>query len=200
MEKVKDFFKKIHYNSPVTLTFTIISLFVLLLGMLTGDYTTRLLFSVYRGSFSDPLFYLRLFGHVLGHSGWDHFFNNFLLILLLGPNLEEKYGSKNMIILIIFTAFITGILSVALFETGLYGASGIVFMMILLSSYANYQEGRIPLTLILVIVSFIGKEIFDGMFSNDNISHITHIAGGACGGITGYFLNKKPRIKNIDEV
>lgn len=44
-----------------------------------------------------PLFYVRLFGHVLGHASWDHFTGNILLILVIGPMIEEKYGSKKII-------------------------------------------------------------------------------------------------------
>ena len=55
------------YNSPVILTFFLLSLGVLFLGQYTGGWTTTHLFSVYRSSLKDPLFYIRLFGHVLGH-------------------------------------------------------------------------------------------------------------------------------------
>ena len=82
------------YNSPVILTFFLLSLGVLFLGQYTGGWTTTHLFSVYRSSLKDPLFYIRLFGHVLGHSGYSHYMNNMLLLLLVGPGLEEKYGSR----------------------------------------------------------------------------------------------------------
>ena len=79
------------YNSPVILTFFLLSLGVLFLGQYTGGWTTTHLFSVYRSSLKDPLFYIRLFGHVLGHGSWDHFLNNMLLLLVVGPPMEEKY-------------------------------------------------------------------------------------------------------------
>jgi len=83
----------VQYNSPVILTFFLLSLGVLFLGQYTGGWTTTHLFSVYRSSLKDPLFYIRLFGHVLGHGSWDHFLNNMLLLLVVGPPMEEKYGS-----------------------------------------------------------------------------------------------------------
>ena len=67
--------KSIKYNSPVVLTFAIISALVLLVSMLTQGKSTLLLFSVYRGSLLDPLFYVRLFGHVLGHADLAHYTN-----------------------------------------------------------------------------------------------------------------------------
>lgn len=184
-------FKKIQYNSPVILTFTILSFASLVLGELTNKVSTILLFSVYRGHLTDILFYFRLIGHVLGHADFQHFLGNFLIILLIGPILEEKYGSRIMIRMILLTAIITGILNILLFDTALLGASGIVFMLILLSSFVNTEEGKIPLTLILIIVLFIGREIIDITFTKDNISQLTHIVGGLCGGIFGFYIDHR---------
>lgn len=185
--------KRIHYNSPVILTFALLSLCALILGDLTNMQSTRLVFSVYRGRLTDPLFYVRLFGHVLGHVDWEHFLNNFLVILLVGPMLENKYGSKNMIKMFFITALVTGLLNVLLFNSALLGASGIVFMLIILSSFVNLRQGSIPLTLILVAAIYIGKEVVSGIAQNDNISQLTHIAGGLCGVYFG-FTNKNAKV------
>lgn len=150
--------------------------------------STRLLFSVYKGSLKDIFFYIRLFGHVLGHVDWEHFVNNFLIILLVGPMLEMKYGSKNMVQMIVITAFVTGILNVIFFDTALLGASGIAFMLIILSSFVNIKKGSIPLTLLLVASLYIGREVVAGLTTNDNISQFAHIAGGICGGVFGFTL------------
>jgi len=183
-------FKKIQYNSPVVLTFTFISLLALILSFFTKGYTNRILFSVYRSSPKDILSYVRVFTHVIGHANFNHFINNFMFILILGPMIEEKYGSKNLVIMIIITAFITGILNIMLFSNALLGASGVVFMLIVLSSFANMEKNKIPLTFIMVLIFFIGKEIYSGIILKDNISQITHIIGGLCGSVFGYKINK----------
>ena len=77
--------KKLQYNSPVILTFFLLSLGVLLLDWITGGWTTLHAFCVYRSSLADPLFYVRLFGHVLGHADFDHFLGNMLLIIAQLP-------------------------------------------------------------------------------------------------------------------
>lgn len=182
-------FKKIQYNSPVILSFTIISFLVLLLAYATSGNSNILFFSISKGSFADPLIYLRLFTHVLGHQDFNHYFNNMVLFLLIGPSLEEKYGSKNILLLIVVTALITGLLNILITDSYLLGASGVVFMLILLSSFANFEKGKIPLTLILIIVIFIGQEIVAGLLNFDNISQLTHIVGGLCGAILGYYIN-----------
>ena len=93
--------------------------------------------------------------------------------------------------MILVTAIITGLLNAALFDTGGIGASGVVFMMILLGSFVNVQSGKIPLTFILVMLLFLGKEIYNGLVSDDNISQFAHILGGLCGGAFGFLIERK---------
>ena len=183
----------IKYNSPVIISFALISLVSLILNYITRGRSNMLLFSVYRSSLRDVLFYPRMFFHVLGHADISHYMNNFMIILLVGPMLEEKYGSKRMVLMIVFTAFITGLLFVIFFpESALLGASGVVFMMILLSSFANAGKKEIPLTLILVTILYLGTEIINGLFTADNVSQLAHVIGGACGGVFGWLIaNKK---------
>ena len=107
-----------------------------------------MLFSVYRSSMLNPLTYIRFVGHIFGHAGWEHFMGNIMLILVVGPLLEEKYGSSNLLFVILATALVTGIANFALFpRVQLLGASGVVFALILLSSFTGLNEDGIPLTL-----------------------------------------------------
>ncbi len=139
-----------------------------------------------------PLTYFRFIGHIFGHANWSHFISNITIILIIGPLLEEKYGSVDIVVVIFFTALITGILNFIIFpNTMLLGASGVVFAFILLSSFASMSEGKIPLTFILVAVIYIGGQIYNGIFVDDNISNFTHIVGGVVGSIFGYALGKE---------
>lgn len=189
---MKETGKKIEFNSPVILVFVFICFGALILSYLTGGYSNQLFFSVYRGSFTDPLFYIRLVGHVFGHADWTHFFNNTLYMLILGPMLEEKYGARNMVVIIFLTAVVTGLVSIILSgNVMLLGASGVVFAMILLSSITSVKEGGIPLTFILVAVIYLGGQIVEGITIQDNVSNLTHIIGGVVGASCGMILNKK---------
>jgi len=176
------------------LTFAFLSLFVLLLDKLTGGVSTTKLFCVYRSSLADPLTYPRFFLHVLGHASFAHYFNNMLMLLVIGPPMEEKYGSRGLLIAIICTAFIAGLVQWLFFPgTALLGASGIVFMLIVMASLSGMRNGEVPLTLILVLVFYIGGEVVDGLFTQDNISQLTHIIGGMCGAVIGLALGKNKR-------
>ncbi len=180
---------KISFNSPVILGFTLFSLVALLLAQVTGGGTNDLFFSVYRAPLTDPLTWVRFFGHVLGHAGWQHFIGNIMLILVIGPLLEEKYGSGEVLFVILITAFVTGLLSFALFpQVQLLGASGVAFALILLSSFVSVKEGEIPLTFLLVAVIYIGGEVINGIFIRDSVSNLSHIAGGAVGAVLGVGL------------
>ena len=186
---MKKIFGKIDYNSPVILSFASISFAVLILNYITLGISNSLLFSVYRSSLINPLTYVRMFTHVLGHMDFEHYMGNMLMILLVGPILEEKYGSKTMIECIAVTAFITGLVNFIFFPgVSLCGASGIVFMMIVMSSVVSVKSGKIPLTLILVVILYLGDQIVAGILDYDDISQLTHIVGGILGGIYGMML------------
>lgn len=184
----------IRFNAPVILTFALLSLLALLLGNWTNGAATHQYFSVYRSSLSDPLTYVRFIGHVLGHADYEHYMGNMLLLLLVGPGLEEKYGSGTMVWMILVTALVTGLVQFVFFPgSALLGASGVVFMMIVLSSFTAMRRGEIPVTLILVVIFYLGGEIMDGLFKKDNISQITHIVGGLCGLIFGFTVRRGRR-------
>ncbi len=184
---------RITFNAPLVLCFALLCTAATLLGELTGESSTANLFCTYRAPLSDPMTYLRLFTHVIGHAGFTHLLNNMAYILLLGPMLEEKYGWKNLLAVILVTAVVTGIVHNLLFpHTMLLGASGVVFAFILLTSFTDFREGEIPLTFILVAVIYLGQQIWDGITVRDNVSNLTHILGGLIGGGAGYLLNRGP--------
>ncbi|MBQ1388391.1 MAG: rhomboid family intramembrane serine protease [Clostridia bacterium] len=183
---------RITFNAPVTLTFTGICLAALILNYITKGFTNDLLFSVYRSSMLNPFTYFRFIGHVFGHADFDHFIGNMMTLLIIAPLLEEKYGSANIILVILTTALSTGILSFILFPNiQLLGASGVVFAFILLSSITDVHEGEIPMTFILVAVLYLGQQILSGIFIDDNISNFGHFLGGTCGSIIGFKLNSR---------
>ena len=185
MESINIYFG---YNSVLILSFFFISFIVLILKYITLGKSNDILFSTYKSSLYNPLTYIRMFTHVLGHGDWKHFSNNFLYILLIGPMIEEKYGTNNLLIMILITAGVTGIINFIIGRKKILGASGIVFMMIVLSSFVNIQTGKIPITLILIFIFYIVNEILDGLFKNDKVSHLGHIIGAICGGIWIYIF------------
>ena len=186
---------RIAFNSPAVLWFVICCFLATLAGVISGGRITETIFMTYHSSLLNPLTYIRFFTHVFGHSGWDHFFNNAAYILLVGPMLEEKYGTKIIVEIMVITALATGLVNYIFFwNVGLCGASGIVFAFILLASFTSFKKGEIPLTFILVATIYIGQQVYEGVFVQDNISNMAHIVGGLIGSIMGYSMNKKSSI------
>ncbi len=182
---------RLSFNSPVVLGFSIICLIALILGNVTNGASTKVVFSVYRSSLASPLTYIRFFGHVCGHANWDHFIGNITMLLVIGPMLEEKYGSSNILFVILCTALVTGVVSFVFFpQVILLGASGVVFAFILLSSFTSIKEGTIPVTFILIVIIYVGGQIYEGLFVKDNVSNLTHILGGIVGSVLGYTMAK----------
>ena len=176
---------RITYNAPVILTFALAAVAVHLLSSALGE-GFKVAFAAWP-EFYDWRSYLGLVSHILGHGNWQHLLGNFTMILLLGPILEERHGSGPLITMILLTALVTGIVNVMFFSTFLVGASGIVFMLILLASTANIRYGEIPLTFIAVALIYLGGEIVSAL-QEDNISQMGHLVGGLAGAAFGFAL------------
>ncbi|MDR1239535.1 MAG: rhomboid family intramembrane serine protease [Treponema sp.] len=180
---------RIKYNAPTVLTYALLCAAVLILSQTIFQGLVEKWFMVPgKGHFSSGNFrhWFSLLSHIAGHADWNHLLSNFAFILLIGPILEESYGSYSLLFMILITALVTGLLNVFFFRTALMGASGVVFMMILLASFTNFNRGEIPLTFILVLLLYLGKELVNA-FGSNNISEFAHIAGGFCGSLFGFF-------------
>lgn len=182
--------KKIVFNAPIVIMFVFISCIVYIVNTLTIGYANREFFSVYMTSYSDPMLYIRLIGHVLGHSDWAHYTRNMVLILLVGPLLEEKYGSKKMMFIIFITAIVTGLVFINTSSNALLGASGVCYAFVMLSSITSARGKSIPLTMILISIIFLSNEFISGSIVKSNISNLTHLVGAVVGIVLGFIYKK----------
>ena len=113
-----------------------------------------------------------------------------MFIVPIGQLVEEKYGSGKLLVMMLVTTGVAGVLHAIFFSTGLRGASGIAFLVVVLSSFGNLQKKEIPITFFLILLLFFTKEIIN-IFTPDNISHFGHIIGGICGAIFGFLVRGK---------
>lgn len=178
---------RITYNAPVVLTFALAAVFAFILEKTVSGSVQW--FAAYP-HLDRTQAYVGLFTHILGHANWQHLIGNFMLILLLGPILEERHGSGPLLTMIAITALITGLANLLFSDGVLLGASGIVFMMILLASMANVRGGEIPLTFIAVAVIYMGGEIIRA-FREDQVSQMAHLVGGVAGAAFGFIIAGK---------
>jgi len=175
------------FNSKVIIIYLILSLIACFLNYITRGRSNKLLFENYRSSPLNPLTYLRLFTHSIGHSNWDHLVSNFLYILLIGPILEEKYGSFNLLCMLLITSLIVALFNLVFNNYSICGASSNVFMLIVLSSFTNITEGKIPLTLVLICLFYVVDEIKKGLGEgNRKVYHSGHLIGAIMGIVFGF--------------
>ena len=182
---------RITYNAPVVLTFAIAAVAAFVVTQVAP--ATQQWFASYphvEGARS----YVGLFSHILGHASWEHLIGNFMLILLIGPILEERHGSIQLLIMILVTALVTGLANLAFGHNPVLGASGIAFMMILLASMANVRGGEVPLSFIAVALIYLGGELVRS-FNNDQVSHMAHLVGGSVGAVFGFIAAKPKQAK-----
>ena len=177
------------YNSKVIITYLLICLGAWFLNVITRGATNKLLFENYRSSPFNPLTYVRLFTHCIGHQNLDHLISNFLYILLVGPMIEEKYGSINLIIMFLITSLVIAIYNIIFTNNVVLGASGNVYMLIVLSSFSNITEGKIPLTVLLICIFFVLGEVKKSILEHKTkVYHDGHIIGALCGLLFGFFF------------
>lgn len=188
---------KFEYNSPVILTYALICVVFFILNAVTvGWMNKNLLTTQPHMGFSFKAI-LRSVLYIFGHSSMSHLTGNMMLFLLVGPVVEERYGSSNLILMIFSTALITSLVNgIIPGGAGIIGASGIVFMLIILSAFTSSSGDKIPLSLVLVFLIYIGNEVVTGIVdSGDNISQFGHIAGGICGLIWGFIMKVTGSVK-----
>ena len=181
---------RITYNSPVILTLALAAIAVHAIDILTPGNLSSAYFALPgRFQWGDPVDWIRLFTWPFGHADWSHLAGNLLMVLVIGPLIEEKHGTSLLLEMVLITTVATAVLNILLFHTGLKGMSGLVFMLIILASVTNLKDGRIPLTFLLVAGLFLGREVMDA-FQSDRVSQFAHILGGICGSLFGFLAPK----------
>lgn len=177
------------YNSPVIITYLVLSLIAWFLNTISRGKTNKIFFSSYRSSLLNPLTYIRLITHSIGHKDLEHLIHNFLFILLIGPMVEEKYNSLNLIIMLVITSLVIALFNIIFNNYMILGASGNVYMLIVLSSFSNITEGKIPLTLILILIFYITSEVQKSLIEgNKRVYHDGHLIGAICGIVFGFYF------------
>ncbi|OGZ93970.1 MAG: hypothetical protein A3H69_00455 [Candidatus Sungbacteria bacterium RIFCSPLOWO2_02_FULL_47_9] len=183
---------KLSYNSPIILTLALVSAVVLAFdsflftGLVANFFTTPTAFTPY-----SPTDYFRFVSYVFGHANWAHLSGNFLLILLVGPSVEERYGSGRLLFMILATTVASAAAMFFFFHYHALGASGIAFMLIILNSFTGKTSDAgkvlVPITFLLVFSLYFGSELMSSL-QTDNTSHFGHLAGGAFGALFGFFM------------
>lgn len=187
---------KFSYDAPVTLSFVIVCVFFFLLntfvikngalGKILASPTTQagtLPFIV-----KQPLSYLRLLLYIFGSGEEVIYLTNLMIILMMGPAMEERYGSVIIGIMIFVSALFAGVLNACFCADSLVGAVPVVCMMIFLNAFMSFSKKTVPTTFLALIVFFGFFSINSGMSA---IRLIICIAGGLCGSLFAFLTSPK---------
>ncbi len=138
------------------------------------------------GSLLLPWTWVRLVTWPFVHADTAHLLGNMMLFLLLSPNLEKKQGWFEFGFCLLATAVVIGLCHLAFGRghTVLVGASGWVFMMILLSTFVSGEPGTISVPTLIVAGLFAWQEVRAALTPNQ-ISQLAHLLGGVCGLVFG---------------
>lgn len=181
---------RIEFNAPVTVCYALAALAATILpvqGKLAIHGPVRLL---------DSDFLLSLFTWTLAHGGMTHLLSNFVVILLAGPLLEDRFGSLRMLGVLVTASVLVGLTHCILDPRGaLIGASGTVFCLIMLTAMLAERSGTIPITMLLVAAFYLGREMA-GLFANDGVSQMAHILGGVLGVMLGLVMRSHSSSRN----
>ena len=182
---------RVTVNAPFSILFSIAAIALYFLFQADGTIP-RMLMLHGDFDFTNWEWYVSLIGYTMGHGSLAHLIGNISIILLIGPFIEKRWGTKRLAIMVILTALVTALVHIVFWDHRLIGASGIVFMMIVLSSLVDLKAKEIPLTFILIVFLFIGQELVRS-FGDDQISQFAHISGGVMGAILGFSYRSSGR-------
>lgn len=188
------------YDAPVTLTFAILAviIFILYTTVLKDKIGTSILISPTSSkgtlpfSFKDPLSYFRLIFHILGFTDKSVLISDLIFILLLGPQMEERYGSVVIGVMIFVSALFSGVLNACFCVNPICGASAPVFMLILLYALMFLTKKKISATSLAIIILFVFREVIQGN-PNGIVGVVINIAGGLCGSLFALLTSPKAR-------
>ncbi len=193
---------KVAYDAPVTLTFVIISAVLFLINIILAKSGKSLGLEKLLASPTSqtgalpfiptaPLSYLRLLLYIFGSEsagGAAVLFTNLILIMLLGPAMEERYGSVIIGIMIFVSALFSGVLNACFCEASLVGAVPLVSMMIFLNAFMSFSKKKFPLSFAAVMVFFVVLQVAGGA---GVLRIIICIAGGLCGSLFAFLTSPK---------
>ncbi|MBR5401865.1 MAG: rhomboid family intramembrane serine protease [Treponema sp.] len=191
---------KFVYDAPVTLSFALVILLLFVLdkyvfkGSLSGQW---LLSPTAEGgvlpfAFSDFHSIARLFLHVFGYTDAPFLICNMIFVLLLGPAMEERYGSVIIGIMIFVAALFSGVLNACFCKVPACGAEPVVFMLVLLCTMMHLSRSKVSASSLAVIALFVCMQVMRKNL-NGIIGVVIITAGGLCGSLFAFLTSPKAR-------
>lgn len=201
----------IKYDSPVILTFAIASFIVFALDFFVFKKDFIKEFFVCHASkvfgdyeaFNFKAFpdYPKMIFHELGSTSWHSLLTGILIIMILGPSVEEKFGSVFTGLMIFMTSLISGILTATISHYTLTGSTGVIFTFMILSLITDISKKSFSLSAFFIFVVFIAIQLLESgneeknfiLFMQKNTGLFIEMIGGICGSLFGFMVTPKSK-------
>ena len=149
--------------------------------------------------------YYRILTSVFMHANWSHLFNNMLVLLFVGGNLERAAGKIKYLFIYFGAGIIAGIASISYNMWKEYanvsienmtisiGASGAIFGIVgAILFIVIINRGRLQEISTTQMVMFVILTLYSGIV-NSNIDQAAHIGGFIGGLLLAILLYRKPK-------
>lgn len=197
MQEAVDFFKS---RQPVNLAIVLTNIIVFVILSFMGD-TENGYFMLQHGAGYAPYIveygeYYRLVTSMFLHFGIQHLFNNMLVLVFLGDEVEKLAGKVRFLLIYFGGGIVGNIISVAYnMYTASYavsaGASGAIFSVIgALLAIVVLNRGKIPEYTQRRMALMVSLSVLQGLTAT-GVDNCAHIGGLICGFVLAMLFHRK---------
>lgn len=187
---------KFSYDSPVVLTFAIITVVMYFLNAFVlqkNGIDVKLLSPTAQNGanpfvFSSIKCYLNLITYPFVNNDFSFAIFNSIILIFLGMQMEEKYGSAIIFVMILISVIFAGVLNACFSVQSLQGIQPVIFMLIILNLINASQKKKISTSLLLVLILYTILNIIP---QKNALLGIISIAGGLCGSLISFLAQPK---------
>ncbi len=154
-------------------------------------------------NFKAPLDYLRMLLFCLGNGSWEEFFFSVVIILLLGPAMETRYGSGIFALMAFISILVSGVMTVCISPYAVTGSASIVFTLVILSSLQEFNRKKIPASWAGLLAVAVCAQLYFNSRARNAVGFIQvmtfgipvfiQMIAGICGSIFGFLVLPKKK-------
>lgn len=175
--------------TPLVIVFIFISLTIIILERFLGITLEKSFFSCpskfgTAGAFNpmEVKDYLRFFLHFFGNINFETFAINGILLLLLGSEIEMRFGSLFTLIMCLVASIVTAVVNVCFMVSPCAGLTPLVWMFFILKAFPAEDRKTLELIYVFSLLLFVSMNVFQIIY-NDEYSIIAQMIGGFVGSL-----------------
>lgn len=133
-------------------------------------------------NYQNPIEYLRFFLHIFGSRTFTDACVTFLILLLLGIQVEQQFGSLFTFIIVVVSTIVTAVVNACFIKSPCSGLECIVWCIFLLTAFPPENRKNLSVPLLFALSILAVKDI-NLIINEKDFTMISEIAGGFCGSL-----------------